>query len=180
MTEAEPDAATAALRQGEADVAIVHAYSLLPRDLPPGCESQRLIDEPVLLALHPDEAARHGLAAGEPADLAEFAGVAWLMPGPETSCHELIRRACGAAGFVPSPIAQATDFSVLIALATAGAGVAMVPRMALPADTAGVSLHPLTAPVTRTISALARSGQSRQPALAQVLTHLTTAATFPT
>lgn len=104
---------------------------------------------------------------------------AWLMPGPETSCHELIRRACGAAGFVPFPIAQATDFSVLIALATAGAGVAMVPRMALPADTAGVSLHPLTAPVTRTISALARSGQSRQPALAQVLTHLTTAAAFP-
>jgi DNA-binding transcriptional LysR family regulator len=169
VIEAEPDPATAALRHGEADVAIVHAYSLLPRDLPPGCESQHLADEPVLLALHPDEAARRGLAAGQPADLAGFAHAAWLMPGPETSCHELIQRACGAAGFVPAPIARATDFSVLTALVAAGAGVALVPRMALPTSTDGVSLHPLTSPVTRTISALTRAGEASRPALTHVL-----------
>lgn len=176
IAEHEPEAATSALRQGEADVAIVHAYSLLPRDLPPGCEARRLADEPVLLAVHPDEAARRGLAAGQPADLASFGGAAWLMPGPETSCYELIRRACGAAGFVPAPVAVATDFSVLTALVAAGAGVALVPRMGLPSDTSGVSLHPLTSPVTRTITALTRAGEANQPRLARVLEHLHTAA----
>jgi DNA-binding transcriptional LysR family regulator len=176
IAEHEPEAATSALRHGEADVAIVHAYSLLPRDLPPGCEAHRLADEPVLLVLHPDEAARRGLAAGHPADLASFAGADWLMPGPETSCHELTRRACGAAGFVPDPIAVATDFSVLAALAAAGAGLALVPRMALPSDTAGVSLHPLKSPVSRTISALTRAGEATQPRLSRVLAHLRTAA----
>ncbi|WP_432945649.1 hypothetical protein ACQPXM_06120 [Kribbella sp. CA-253562] len=45
----------------------------------------------------------------------------WLMPGPETSCHEMTRWACGAAGFVPRPIVTANDFSVLSALAVAHA-----------------------------------------------------------
>lgn len=188
IAEHEPDAATSALRHGAADVAIVHAYSLLPRDLPPGCEAHRLADEPVLLAVHPDEAARRGLAAGRPADrpagrpagqpasLAAFADAEWLMPGPDTACYELTRRACGAAGFVPAPIAVATDFAVLTALVAAGAGVALIPQMALPSVAAGVSLHPLTTPVTRTISALTRAGEAAHPRLSRVLDHLRTAA----
>jgi hypothetical protein len=35
---------------------VVHAYNLLPRDLPE-CDRIPLLDEPVLLALHPEEAA---------------------------------------------------------------------------------------------------------------------------
>ena len=172
IVEHEPDTAVTALRQGGADIAVVHAYSLLPRDLPPGCEQHRLMDDPVLLALHPRLAARNGLATGQSAELSGFADENWLMPGVETSCHELTRRACGAAGFVPRPAALASDFAVLAALVAVGAGVALVPRMALPADTAGLSLHPLADPVTRTLSALTRVGESRQPHLGHVLATL--------
>lgn len=169
ISAVEPDVSIEMLRRRETDVAIVHSYSLLPRAVPAGCEQYRLLEEPLFLAVHPDTAAEHGLAPGEAADLADFRDEEWLLPDPRTSCHELTRRACGAAGFVPSPIAMATDFGVLTALVAAGAGVALVPRMALPDDTGSVSLHPLTAPVTRTVYALARGGEAEQPRLKAVL-----------
>jgi DNA-binding transcriptional LysR family regulator len=169
ITEAEPDVSIEMLRRRETDIAVAHAYSLLPRAMPAGCEQRRLLEEPVFLAVHPDTAAEHGLAPGQAAELADFRDEAWLLPDPRTSCHELTRRACGAAGFVPSPIAVATDFAVLTALVAAGAGAALVPRMALPGDTGGVSLHPLTTPVTRAVYAVARSGEAEQPRLKRVL-----------
>ncbi|MFF3560969.1 LysR family transcriptional regulator [Streptomyces sp. NPDC002574] len=176
IAEHEPDAAVRALRRRETDLAVVHAYSLLPRDVPAGCEQHHLLDEPVLLALPTGLADRLRLTAGEPADLTGLAGENWLMPGPETSCHELTRRACGAAGFVPQPVALASDFAVLTALVGAGAGVALVPRMALPAALDGVSLHPPARPVTRTVSALLAAGTAEQPALRRVLECLVAAA----
>lgn len=179
IIESEPDGAVELLRRREADIAVVHAYTLLPRDLPPGCEQHQLTEEPVVMVLHPAEAARRALGPGDPVELADFHDAAWLMPGPQTSCHELIRRACGAAGFVPRPTALATDFSVLTALVAAGAGVAAVPRMALPADIGAVRLHPLATPVTRSISALTRIGQARQPQLARVLAELRAVAELP-
>jgi DNA-binding transcriptional LysR family regulator len=169
LAEHEPDAAVAALRRREADIAVVHAYSLLPRDRPPGCEQHHLLDDPVLLAVSPAVAARHLLEPGHAAGLAGFADENWLMPAPETSCHELTRRACGAAGFVPRPVAVASDFSVITALVAAGAGVALVPQMALPADMDGISLHPLAQPVIRTVSALTSAGGARQPAASRVV-----------
>lgn len=161
------------------DIAVVHAYSLLPRDLPPGCEEHQIMDDPVLLAVHPGVASQRGLAPHAPADLALFADDDWLMPGPETSCHELTVRACGAAGFVPRPVALASDFSVLTAFVAVGAGVTLVPRMALPDGVADVALHPLAAPVVRTISALTRTGDARVPQVRRVVDALREAAEQP-
>lgn len=169
LTECEPDNAAERLRRHEADIAIVHSYSLLPRDVPSGCEHHQIMDEPVLLVLPRALATRRALTGGQSVDLADFATENWLMPGPETSCHELTRRACGGAGFVPRPAAVASDFSVLVALVDADAGVALVPRMALPADAGDISLHPLTKPVSRAISAYTRTGAARMPNISVVL-----------
>lgn len=177
LRESEPDDATHALRQRHVDIAVVHFYTLLPRDLPPGCESHRLLEEPVHLALHPRRASRHGLADGQVADLAQFAHDDWLMPGPESSCHEMTQRVCGAAGFVPRAVALATDFSVLAALVAVDAGVALIPNMALPADTSQLSLHSLSEPITRSIYALTPTGAAGQPHVQCILEHLTQAAT---
>jgi len=101
LAEHEPDEAVAALVRRDVDVAVVHSYSLLPRDVPTSCDQRRLLDDPVLLALPPALAAARGLVPNEGVALAEFAGEPWLVPRPEESCHEMIQRACGAAGFVP-------------------------------------------------------------------------------
>ena len=177
LQEYEPDDATHALRRRHVDIAVVHSYTLLPRDVPSGCESHLLLEEPVHLALHPRRASRHGLAPGQDADLAQFAHDDWLMPGPESSCHEMTRRVCGAAGFVPRAVVLATDFSVLTALAAVDAGVALIPDMALPADADQLSLHPLREPITRSVYALTASGAAGQPHVQRILDQLAVAAT---
>ncbi|MEU8634013.1 LysR family transcriptional regulator [Amycolatopsis sp. NPDC048633] len=159
----EPETALASLRREEADIAVVHSYSLLPRDLPPRCEDRMLLAEPVLLATSAAS------APGTPMRLADFADEPWLVPTADLSCHEMIQRACGAAGFVPKVAAESPDFAVLIALAAAGAGVALVPAMALPAGPLGVSLHRLTEPLTRKVFAVTRWGMARRPDIRAVL-----------
>jgi DNA-binding transcriptional LysR family regulator len=88
----------------------------------------------------------------------------------------MIQRACGAAGFVPETVAEATDFAVLTALVAVGAGVALVPRLALPDGGAPVSLHPLSRPVTRKVFALTGPGAGRRPDIGRALDALATAA----
>ncbi|MEU0565995.1 LysR family transcriptional regulator [Nonomuraea sp. NPDC005983] len=109
IVEGEPEAALEVLRSGRADVAVVYSYTLAPPEVPDGCAITRLADDPVVLALHPDEAARRGLAQDRPVDLRDLHDAQWLLPSPPATCHELIRQACGAAGFVPDPLAVATD-----------------------------------------------------------------------
>jgi DNA-binding transcriptional LysR family regulator len=169
LLECEPAQAIASLQRRESDIALVHSYTLLPRELPAGCDQHPLLADPVLLALPAALAAERGLAPGARASLERFATESWLLPGAETSCHEMTRRACGAAGFVPAPVAESSDFAVLAALVAAGVGVSLVPAMALPDDRTGVSLHPLKPPVTRHVLALTLAGTSRRPDVRAVL-----------
>jgi DNA-binding transcriptional LysR family regulator len=165
LTEQEPEESLEALRRRECDLAVVHGYTVLPRSFPAGCEQSRLLEDPVMLALDPQRARREGLAEGEPVELGRFADAPWLAPHARTSCHEMMQRACGAAGFVPGVRAHSNDFAVLCALVAAGAGVALVPTLALPRDTAQLSLHPLRRPVVRTVFTAARAGTARRPDL---------------
>jgi len=176
LAEHEPDDAIAALVRRDVDIAVVHSYSLLPRNVPTSSEQRRLLDDPVLLALPPALAAARGLVPNEVVALAEFAGQPWLVPRPAQACHEMIQRACGAAGFVPDTVAEATDFAVLTTLVAAGAGVALVPRMALPDGLLALSLHPLREPVTRKVFALTGPGAARRPDVARALDALAAAA----
>ncbi|GAB3144022.1 LysR family transcriptional regulator [Amycolatopsis stemonae] len=161
----EPGTALESLRRQDVDIAVVHSYSLLPRDVPSRFEERALLEDPVLLAMA-------GPADGTPVRLADFAGQPWLVPTSDLSCYEMIQRACGAAGFVPSVVAESPDFAVLVALAAAGAGVALVPAMALPPGPLGVGLHPLEEPLTRRVFALTRPGTARRPDIRAVLDRL--------
>ncbi|MGW1887951.1 LysR family transcriptional regulator [Streptomyces sp. NPDC001970] len=163
LVEQEPDEALEALRRRETDVAVVHGYTVLPRNFPSDSEQEVLMEDPVVLVLHPDHAERLGLSPGKPADLAGLAHEPWLTPAPDTSCYEMIQRTCGAAGFVPDIRVRSSDFSVLTSLVAAGAGVSLAPRLAIPEKAEGISLHPLGASVSRTIFTVSRSGTARRP-----------------
>ncbi|MEV5387970.1 LysR family transcriptional regulator [Streptomyces sp. NPDC052721] len=176
LVEHEPHAAEKALRRHEVDIAVTHTYSLLPRPLPPGCEQRPLFEEPVHLLLHAADAARHGLDAGAPVDPRLLAEDRWLLPGPETACHEMTQRICGAAGFVPQAVAVANDFSVLTALVARRAGVALIPWLALPSPSSDLSVHPLTPSVHRRVQAVHHLGTGRRPEISYVLDALCVAA----
>jgi len=167
LEEMEPEESLPAVLRGDADIAIAHSYDLLPRPLDPLLERRDLLDDPVLVALPAtDPATSH-----DAVDLASLAGRPFLAPRRATSCAELIQRACARAGFVPAVTARATDFQVLLSLVAAGAGVALVPRLAAPARClpAGVVLRKPAEPVTRKIFTVSRRGGDRRPAVRVVL-----------
>jgi DNA-binding transcriptional LysR family regulator len=180
LVEMEPDAALPALAAGEVDVAIAHAYSNLPEQGSVELIAEAIAREPVWLAQRAQGAvviasASAGAGAGGGAqatgstvELADFAHADWLIPHAawSWSCAEMVQRACGLAGFEPRAVAVASDFSVLLALVDAGAGVALVPQLTVAHRPAGVSLHPLAAPVYRTDFVVSRANSAADAGLA--------------
>jgi DNA-binding transcriptional LysR family regulator len=151
-------------------VAVAHEYDLLPRPLDPLFERRELARDPVLLAVPA------GSPLAGPVELNRLAGQPFLAPRGNTSCAEMIQRACARAGFVPRVVARATDFAVLLSLVAAGAGLTLVPELATGCLPAGVRLLAPAEPVTRQIFTVSRRGGDRKPAVRVVLDALTEAA----
>ena len=166
LTEMEPEESLPAVLRGETDIAIAHEYDLLPRPLDPLFERRELLRDPVFIALPAD----HPLAVpAATVPLSALAGLPFLAPRTSTSCAEMIQRACARAGFVPTIVARATDFSVLLSLVAAGAGVTLVPALAARWLPPQVRLLSPAEPVTRQIFTVSRRGGDRKPAVRVVL-----------
>lgn len=177
LVELEPGASLPALAAGEVDLAIAHAYSNLPEQGSVELVAVPIAREPVWLAQRSPEprgslvnAGGIAQATGPAVRLEDFAHESWLLPHADWSwsCAEMVLRACGLAGFDPRAVAVATDFSVLLALVEAGAGVALVPQLAAGRPPAGVSLHPLVSPVYRTDYAVSRASSAADAGLARL------------
>lgn len=162
MIEMEPDESVSALRSGEVDLAITHTYSTMEPIDRSAISLWPLRTEPVWLAVPADR------PATAPVDLRDFAADDWLVPRRERSCFDMVSRACGAAGFVPHVVAEATDFAVLLALVEAGAGVALVPDLAIDRLPAGVRLLALHQRVARHLFLAARNSSATDSGLARL------------
>ena len=174
LTEMEPDESLPAVLRGQADIAVAHEYDLLPRPLDLLFERRELARDPVLLAV-PASSPLAGDGHGR-VPLAALAGQPFLAPRVNTSCAEMIQRACARAGFVPRVAARATDFAVLLSLVAAGAGLTLVPELATHHLPEGVRLLRPAEPVTRQIFTVSRRGGDRKPAVRVVLDALAEAA----
>ncbi|WP_296391641.1 LysR family transcriptional regulator [Williamsia sp.] len=162
LVEMEPDESMAALRSGDADLALTHTYSIMEPVDTRRVSLSPLRVEPVWLAV---PTTRQSAA---PANLHDYADDDWLAPRRESSCFDMTSRACGVAGFVPRVVAEATDFAVLLALVDAGVGVALVPDLAIDRLPAGVRLLPLEQPVNRHIFSATRATSATDPGLAHL------------
>ncbi|MCZ0985646.1 LysR substrate-binding domain-containing protein [Streptomyces diastatochromogenes] len=137
---------------------------------------------------HPCAAVRRALRRGRPGrapprrrpevPLAELAKDPWIGPYPGNPCHDVVVLACESAGFQPRLEHSSDDFRAVVALASADAGVALVPRSALRGmDLTGVVVRPVdgVAP-TRRVFAAVRRGAEGHPLIRQVLQALGEAA----
>lgn len=170
LTEMEPEESLPAVLRGDLDVAVGHEYDLLPRPLDPLFERRELLSDPVLLAVPADS------PLDGPVPLGSLAGQPFLAPRDNTSCAEMVRRACAKAGFVPRVVARAADFAVLLSLVAAGTGLTLVPELAARRLPPGVRLLPPAEPVTRQVFTVSRRGGDRKPAVRVVLDALVAAA----
>jgi DNA-binding transcriptional LysR family regulator len=166
LTELEPRAATAALVRGDVDLAITHAYSNVPSLPTDGLGATSIVTEDVLLAV-PTGASPAMTAAGA-ARLADLATGDWIVPHADLTCAEMVVRACGAAGFEPDVVAEATDHSVQLRLVGAGIGVALIPRLAAH-PTPGLRLLPVHPRVERHHFAVTRSSATSDAGIRRIV-----------
>ncbi|MFC9814157.1 LysR substrate-binding domain-containing protein [Streptomyces virginiae] len=179
VCETDPAAVAHALRAGDLDVALVHAYDFVPAEREPGLTTEPLYGEAMYLAepaagppgppAAPGESGALG-APGAPAPdqdavLRAHAGSPWITATPGTLCHAMTVRACQAAGFTPRVRHQVDEFATVLALVAAGQGVAVVPQLGVtgPADP---SVHLTRLVMQRRTNLAFRSGAAAHPAVA--------------
>jgi DNA-binding transcriptional LysR family regulator len=165
LSELETADAVEAVRRGHLEIALVYEYSLLPRVREPGVRFEKLLTEPLLLALPA------GLPVGDgPFPLASLAEQPWIAANQDDALHAMLERACAAAGFEPRLDFISSDYTVIFALVRSGLGVSILPRLALEPTYPDIELREIAdLSLSRTISAAFRAGSRRDPRIATVL-----------
>ncbi len=167
---AEPLRTMALLAAGDADVGVIDEYDYVPLARPDNIESIELVREPLVVVTGP------GGRAG-PMAITDLADLDWVMPPDDAACGLAVRSACRAAGFEPRVRWETDDMLLLVRSVAAGHGIAVLPRRAIAADAADVTIRALREPrLTRTISAVVRSSGQSRPIVRTVLAALSDAA----
>ncbi|MEU9113737.1 LysR substrate-binding domain-containing protein [Streptomyces sp. NPDC048483] len=174
VRDAEGDASLVMVLDRQVDVAVAVEYRGAPRADDPRLTRVPLYAEPFDAVLP----LGHRLADAAQVAVADLAGDPWIGPYPGNPCHDVVVLACEYAGFEPRLEHSSDDFRAVVSLASAAAGVALVPRSALAdLDLKGVVVRPVdgVAP-TRRVFAAVRRGAEQHPLLRPVLAALQEAA----
>jgi DNA-binding transcriptional LysR family regulator len=163
LHQAEPVAARAMVRRGEADIGVLANWDNEP--LPDGEESMRrtlLMTDRRCVVMRRD----HPLAVLPEIDFTDLAGERWVME----SFRDRFMAACAAAGFRPRIAATADDHMTIQALVAAGLGITLMSELGLHAymDMRLVA-RPLRNWPQRRIYALLWPDMASVPAVATVL-----------
>jgi molybdate transport repressor ModE-like protein len=170
VEEIEAPGCFLALARGDVDIALSMASRQAPED-------SRFARRPLLTdTLDAVLPAGHRLADRDEIPLAELAGEVFVGPPDGSSCHDVTVTGCAAAGFMPEFRHRTLDFHTAMALAAAGLGVSLVPRLGQAAVPPGAIVRPLSDPApARHVFAATRAGAERRPAVAAVLDALDSA-----
>ena len=126
----------------------------------------RLFEDRLRLALHRD----HPLAAKEEVRLEDLEHETWIDVPLATSGGQTAARACARAGFVPRVAFESDDYTAIRELVGAGAGIALLPDLALFAPHESVVLRSLGPDRPfRTIQVATRPEAFRSPAASAML-----------
>jgi DNA-binding transcriptional LysR family regulator len=112
----------------------------------------------------------HALAARPELPLAALESERWVDTPLGTEARRLLMTVCRRAGFTPRVAFESDDYATVQELVAAGAGVALVPSLALRRPPTGVTLRPVAgAPVSRRIMAALHVPGYRAPAAGAML-----------
>ncbi|MFF8268594.1 LysR substrate-binding domain-containing protein [Streptomyces sp. NPDC016562] len=177
VSETDPAAVAHALRAGDLDVALVHAYDFVPAAQEPGLVTEPLYGEAMYLAApagqgpepSPEPSPVPSPSAGSEPDqgavLRTHADAPWITATSGTLCHAMTVRACQAAGFTPRIRHQVDEFATVLALVAAGQGVAVVPQLGVH-GAAGPAVRLTRLLMQRRTNLAFRSGAGAHPAVA--------------
>ncbi|MGV2899469.1 LysR family transcriptional regulator [Achromobacter sp. AGC78] len=137
LTESNTISLLRGLRLGEVDVAFVRPPYLLD----PEFESERVLDEPMLVALPPD----HALSRLRSVPIAALADEDFVLyPRPiGAGLYDAIQSACQRAGFAPRVIQEAPQMASIVSLVAAGVGISVVPAAMRHMGAEGIEYRPI-------------------------------------
>lgn len=166
VAEGEPEDTLPRLRAGEVDLALVFDYPSIPSEVDRDIERTPLLTESMYVALPTD----HRLANAAKVRLSDLGDEPWLCGVCPSSCGEMVKETCRAAGFDPQIGFESDDYNVLQGYVAAGLGVTLLPDLALPTLRSDVVVRPIrpSAPQRR-VWAATRTEGSRSPATVAML-----------
>jgi molybdate transport repressor ModE-like protein len=152
----ETSEAVERLRAGRADLALLAEPLDQPASGP--VETHRLLDDPMLAVLP----AGHRLARRRTVRLDDLAAEPWVLGGGSgCSDRAIILRACHAAGFEPRVSVEfpTDDYNATQGMVAAGAGITLLPRLALAVPRGDLAVRPLAGGgLSRQVVAAVRRG----------------------
>jgi DNA-binding transcriptional LysR family regulator len=171
-----PTDAMGRVRTGEVDLALLVQPIDPPATVPTGIRLHPLFDDPMLAVLPAaHKLAGHQLAghqlAGQPdVALTDLAGEPWVLGGgADCPDRDIILRACRMAGFEPVVAIRfpTDDYNAVQGMVAAGAGVTVLPRLALAVPRADVVTRPMSCGLARRV--VAATGETVPAAVQAVL-----------
>lgn len=163
LSQGDPDDAMARLRTGDFDL-------IITADVEAGedgaVEVVRLFDDPLFAVLP----SGHALASGDLVALEDLAAETWVDTPAGSEARRLLLQVCGAAGFIPRVAFESDEYTTVQGLVAAGAGVALIPGLALATSPPGLAIRRLAGePVVRHVMAALHVAEYRAPAAAAML-----------
>ena len=171
VDEVEPPECLGHLDTGTLDVAVTVDYALGPSRDDPRYHRTWLCRDPLCVVVP----ATHVLAAETAVSIADLADETWVAGAVGHPCFDISMAACTAAGVTPDIAHHVDAWDAVIELVAGGAGVALVPALALRAkrdDISVLAVRPQEP--ARSIYAAVRSGSQHAPHIAAVLDTLRT------
>lgn len=166
VVDLEPEEALPALKHDALDLVVTYEWNVLPTLEDAGISREKLLTEPVYLALQ----ARHALVERQKVGIRDLREEDWIVGRDATSMLELVHAATRTGGFEPITDFHSMDFQVILAAVGAGLGIALVPPLALIGEYSDVVLRNIDElELNRTIWANMRRGSEGTPGLAAVL-----------
>jgi DNA-binding transcriptional LysR family regulator len=173
VVEGEPPDIFTRLDAGDVDVAIAVDHRRGPTRDDKRYVRVELLADPLDAVLPVD----HPAADPRGVRLTDLASDPWVAGNPGDFCSDVILALCATAGFSPAVRHHSTDWDAIAALVAAGAGVALVPRLAQPLRPEGLLVCPVLGHrAVRNIFAAVRAGAEHDPVLSVVLVELQRAA----
>lgn len=167
LREAEASESFDLLFAGEADLALVEST---PDNPPPEdirFDSQTVFNDPFDLVVHAD----HHLAEAPSVDLRSLEREPWVIGVPGAIHRRHVLTACSNAGFRPTVIGEAREWTVIAIMVAHQLGVALVPRLVDLPPHLDLLRIPVSGPFTpfRHFRTVTLRGAGRRPAVAAVM-----------
>ena len=159
----DPEDALEEVLRGGCELALVLDYFHAPSPRPTGIEWRVLRREPFRLVVPADD------PLDGPVDLSVVADRAFVAGSIDTSCGRCTVNACRDAGFEPQIRHEINQTTATLRAVAAGAGVSLLPDLALVDAPPEVRILDLARPFDRTIELAARPVSLTRPAVAAVV-----------